>query len=632
MKVSCAWLNNYFDTELPETDVIADALTFHAAEIDEVEGEMLDVKVLPDRAAYMLSHRGVALEVAASLDLPLKEDPLRMPLNEQPATDLLSIDIENSDQCPRYMATLVRGVKIGPSPAWLKQALESVGQRSINNVVDATNYVMLDIGQPLHAFDAKKLAEKDGTYTIQVRGALEGENITTLTGEEYVLPEDTLLIVDRNADAAIGIAGVKGGKRAAIDDSTTDIVIESANFNGTSVRKAAQALKLFTDASSRFQNKPSAVLAAYGMQHVVKLILDIAGGELVGVVDRSTPPAEVTAVSISLEEVNSRLGTTYTKEEVHGAFSRLGFEATMVENIFTVVPGFERNDIRLKEDLVEEVGRILGYDRIQGTELPLQGVAPDKARYLGIERLKDFLTERGYSEVSTQTFAAEGDIELANPLQTDRPWLRDSLLANLDDALTRAALAAPRLVGPDKDIRLFEIGNVFTKDGEFLLLALGARALAGKLDKDALKEHVATLEQELFGVPALARFSLGGDCAEFNLSKVNLEKLGEEYVPAKVGLGRYRPFSAYPFALRDVAVWTPQGTEEREVANLIMREAGELLVRIDLFDTFEKEGQISYAFRLVFESMERTLSDADLDPAMERITKALNAQEGWVVR
>lgn len=631
MKVSRAWLQNYFATELPSVETIADALTFHAAEIEDVEGEVFEVNVLPDRAAYMLSHRGVAREVAASLDLPLGNDPLAQPLPEYPSTNELAIEVEN-EGVKRYVGALMRGVTVGPSPDWLRNALQAVGQRSINNIVDATNYVMLDLGQPLHAFDAKKLGVKDGGYRILVRGALEGESITTLTNDTYALPEGTLLIVDGHTSAPLGIAGVKGGKVAEVDAGTTDILIEAATFDGTLVRRAAQGLKLFTDASSRFQNKPSSMLAAYGMRDVIALITKIAGGEVVGVVDYYPEPEIATALSVSAAAINARLGSTYSIAEMGAALTRLGLTYTEQEGVYTVIPPLERKDLTIPEDLAEEVGRVLGYDRIPSTELPQAGVAPDQARFRGIERIKDFLVERGYAEVSTQSFAKEGEIVLANPLQADYPTLRPSLLPNLEAALDRAALAAPRLVGPDKDIRVFEIGTVFTKEGEFLVLAFGARALVGKLPTDLVKDHVATLEQEVFGMPVKARYVLDANAVELSLTEVNLEKLGADYASTIPSLGAYKPFSQYPFALRDIAVWTPEGTVESEVANVILSAVGDLLVRIDLFDEFAKEGRTSYAFRLVFESPDRTLSDADLDPAMERVTEALNARAGFEVR
>lgn len=635
MKTSRAWLQKYFDSALPEAEALADLLTFRAAEIEEVAGEMIDVNVLPDRAAYLLSHRGVAKEISAALDVPLSRDPLGEDLPAYPSEDVVSVALDAEQKCTRYIGALVRGVTVGPSPEWLKDALEAVGQRSINNVVDATNYVMLDIGQPLHAFDAAKLSERDGRYAIQIREAAEGESFTSLSGDAYELPEGTLLIADGNADGAIlGIAGVKGGSRALVSETTTDLLVEAAHFDGTAVRRTAQKLKLFTDASSRFQNKPSPALAAYGMRDVLALITKIAGGEVVGVTDVFPNPPEPTTVSVSLAHINSLLGASFVVEDVRDALRRLGFSYTEVEDSLIVLVPFERKDLVVPEDLVEEVGRTLGYERIEPVQLPLLEGVPDQARFRGIERIRDFLVERGYTEVSTPSFAEEGDIELANPLQGDKPYLRASLIANMKDALTRAAAVAPRVLGPDPFVKIFEIGSVFTKAEEHLVLSMGAVATTGKPDQAAaaLKQDVMALEQDLLQMPSHARYSLDAQAMELNIGTLNLEKLGEEYAPRTARMGAFTPYSIYPSALRDIAVWTPEGTEETEVTSAIIAAAGDYLARIDLFDRFEKEGRISYAFRLVFESKERTLADTDLDPAMQNVTEALNGRDGWQVR
>jgi phenylalanyl-tRNA synthetase beta chain len=638
MKVSRTWLQKYFEAPLPSAEEIADALTFHSFEIEEVAGDLLDVKVLPDRAADCLSHRGITREVSAVLNIPLARDPLREALEEFPTTSKLSISVEDDTACPRYMGAIVRGVKVGSSPAWLREAIESVGQRSINNVVDATNYVMLDIGQPLHAFDVgklqKKLEAKDGAYAIRVRGAYE-EKITTLTGEEYALPDGTLLIVDENSDAPVGIAGIKGGIAAAITTDTTDLIIESASFDGTMIRKASQRLKLWTDASQRFQNKPSPELVAYAMRDVLKLITDIAGGEVEGVVDVYTQRAEGSPdsfsapVSVSLSKINALLGSSYQLEEVEHAFDRLGFSYSVLNDEFVVTPPFERRDITISENLIEEVGRILGYENIQSVSLPTLAQVPDQKRFRGVERIKDFFVERGFTEISTQTFAVEGDILLANPLDQTRPALRTTLAENMREALVRAATVAPRVLSPNEPIKLFEIGTVFTNTGESLALVFGA---AHRGEASMLEQTAQDLKEGLI----IESFAIDSNVYEATLPELHLETYGEGYEPRTISLGAYRPFSIYPFALRDVAVWTPAGTEEDEVANLILGSAGELLARVDLFDRFEKtiddETRISYAFRLVFESFERTLSDEDLNPLMEKITNTLNSQKGWQVR
>jgi phenylalanyl-tRNA synthetase beta chain len=341
-------------------------------------------------------------------------------------------------------------------------------------------------------------------------------------------------------------------------------------------------------------------------------------------------------------------------------FDMLGLPYTLKisEGLFTVIPPFERRDIVIPEDLIEEVGRILGYDHVQSESLPAMSTSPDQARFRGIESIKDFLIEHGWSEISTQTFARDGDISLANPLDQTRPALRTSLAENMIDALARAKVVAPRVFGPAPELKLFEIGTVFRKDTEHLSLVLGYDQLIGKKRLSVIDEIVEQLREFLstdkaaLPAEALVRTDV---IAEISLADLDLEELsrrstkeGMSYIPKQIALGAYKSFSLYPFALRDIAVWTPAGTEESEVINIIAHEAEKvsaianngdsLLARIDLFDRFEKKNdagdveRISYASRLVFESMDRTLSDEDINPLMEKVTAALNAQEGFEVR
>ena len=602
MKVSLKWLQNYFEKPLPNAEAISDAYTFHAFEIDEMKGDMLDVKVLPNRAADCLSHRGVAKELAAILDVPLAKDPLAEALPDFSKSNKLSVEIENPKKCLRYMGAVVKGVKVGPSPVWLVEAIESVGQRSINNVVDATNYVMLNIGQPLHAFDASKLVQKDGTVAIGVRNAKLGEKITTLSNEVYELSENIVVITDAHADAPIALAGIKGGKSAEVTTDTTNLVIESANFDGTTTRRAAQALKLFTDASQRFQNRPSPELAAYGMRDVLALITDIAGGEVECVVDEYSARPMAAPVSVSLSRINGVLGSDFSHEQVADVFRRLGLETRIADEVFTVMPSFERTDLTIPEDLVEEVGRIIGYDQVPPTVLPTATV-PDQSRFRGIERMKDQLIEQGFIEVSTQSFAKKGDVLLANPLDKNMPALRTTLEANLADALTRAKYVAPRVLPPNQKPKLFEVGTVFPKEGEFVELRMTERV-------PEWGEKAATVD---------------------NLSVAKLEDYGKEYTPVRYELGAYQPFSLYPFITRDIALWVPVGTDVAGIEKTIREHATALLARLDQFDSFEKEGRVSYAFRLVFESMERTLTDEEVNGIIEAISAALRAA-GYEVR
>ena len=599
MKISRAWLQKYFDEPLPDANALADALTFHAFEIEEIAGDMMDVKVLPNRAADCLCHRGIAKELSAILNLPLKSDPLRAPL---PMMNIVSpylrVEIENPKKCLRYMGAVVKGVKVGPSPTWLKEALEAVNQRSINNIVDAANYVMLDIGQPLHTFDAKNLS------SINIRDAKEGEKMMILSGEIYTVPKGTLLIADGNTGEAIGIAGIKGGKRVEVTGATTDLIIESANFDSTAIRRTAQALKLSTDASQRFQNRPPPELAAYGMRDVLALIGQIADGEVACIVDeyptRAPAPA---AVSVPLAKINSVLGADFSKEEVADVFQRLGLPAEVKGDTFTVTPPFERADLSIPEDLAEEAGRILGYDRVSAALLPASDVGrstsymAEQAKYRGIEKVKDWLTERGFTEISTQSFAATGDIILANPLDKAKPALRANLDENMKEAMARATYVAPLVLAPNEKPKLFEVGIVFKKEGEAL--------------------EIKTSEP-VSGLPEIQEDA--------------------EYKPMRYKLDAYRPFSIYPFIVRDISFWvhssdgeTPFGPDvgKETMEGLIREHAGPLLTRLNLLDRYEKEGRISYAFRLVFQSMDRTLTDAEVNDTMRIVSMAL-AQIGTV--
>lgn len=632
MKVSLNWLQNYFEEPLPDAEEVAEALTMHAFEVEDVEGDSMDVKILPDRASYALSHRGVALELGAALNRPLSEDPLRRPLPEYAPTDELSVDIEVPDRCGRYMGAVVKGVTVGPSPQWLKEALEAVGQRSINNVVDATNFVMLNIGQPLHAFDAAKLAKKDGAWAVQVTGALEGERITTLSGDDIALPEGTLIIRDRHADQALGIAGIKGGKAAEVDASTTELIVEAANFDGPSVRRAAQGLKLFTDASLRFQNRLSPQMPAYGMREVLALITQVAGGEVTGVVDAYPSPEQSRfPVSCTLSDIERVLGVSFSESDVADALTRLSLTyATPTAGSFEVSVPFERRDIAIAEDLVEEVGRTLGYDRVPSKQLPPLDGGIENVRANGLEQIKDFLVARGYTEVATRSFNEAGEIMLRNPLDATKPALRGSLAPLLSEALQRAVAVAPRALGPKKEVLLFEVGTIFTNKGELLSLGIAYAPLIGKKQPARLEEEVRALEDAFPEILHDKRSE--GEVMSFTIDTEKVSALGSGEAATHDALGAFEPFSVYPFALRDIAVWTPAETPEVEVAELIRTHAGPYVVRIDCFDRFEKEGRISYAFRLVFESMERTLTDEDIAPSMEAVTSALNNKAGYEVR
>lgn len=593
MKISRDWLQKYFEKPLPSAQELAGALTFHAFEIESVEDNVLDVKITPNRGHDCLSYRGIAKEVSAILNVPIASDPLGdMPV--LPATPTLRVHIEDG-RCLRYIGGVIKGVRVGPSPAWLVKRLAAMGQKSINNVVDATNFVMFNIGQPLHAFDAAKLMAKDG-HAIEIRHAREGENILALDAKEYSLTPDMLIIADKHADVGIGIAGVKGGVAASITEATTDLIIESANFDGASVRKTAKALNLRTDASQRFEQVISPELAAYGMRAAADLIVKLAGGEVVGFVDVYPNPQETHAVEIALQRINDTLGLSLSGEQVAHVFERLGFSYIDLRNRYNVTIPFERLDLEISEDLIEEVGRIIGYDAVPAVELPLvSGTIAVNQNFAAAERVREDLTARGYSEVFTSVFQDEGERAVLNKVDSVRPYLRATLTHGLNEALKKNI--------PHKDllalqeVKLFEIGAVW-KDGEEKMM-VGIVSEKESAKEDPLSMYV---------------------------------KASETYESLPLSATeRYQSFSRYPSITRDIALWVPAETSSEDVQKDIQEYAGDLCVRVDLFDEFKKGERISFAFRLVFQSFEKTLTDDEVKPHMDAVYAAV-AKQGWEVR
>lgn len=603
MKVSYNWLNNYVDKKLPPVAEVADALTFHAFEIDGIEeaggDSVLDVKVTANRGHDCLCHRGIAQELSAILKLPLNQqyDPFTKKPDFSKTTDEVKVVLD-TPLCRRYIAGYIKNVQVGPSPEWLKQSLEAIGQRSINNVVDATNMVMFNTGQPLHAFDAAKIGKNSkGVYEIEVRDALKLEAVTDLTGKDYILNPGNLVIGSWGKDnlpTFLGIAGVKGGLPAAIDDTTTDIVIESANFDGVSVRKTAQALKLRTDASARYEQGLSPELCAYGMQQAVDLVLHMCGGELAGFVDVYPEPQQPMFANVTVEKVNKVLGTQLTAADIADVFVRLGFAYKEEAGVFEVHVPPQRLDLIIPEDLVEEVGRIVGYDKVPATPLPAIEKAPDvNALFYAGEKMRQELVMQGYSEVFTSVFAEAGERAVANKIGGDKPYLRDSLLPGLEDALKKN-IPNKDLLGL-KEIKLFEIGVVWRGGKEITML--GTISEKGKAEEKELQPLSAAQYDNLPTSPA----------------------------------ERFAPFSKYPYIVRDIALWTPAGTNDAEVCADIKTQVGELAQSVRLFDRFEKGERVSLAYRIVFQSFERTLTEVEANAAMDNVAKALKAK-GFEIR
>lgn len=653
MLISYRWLNEYLYGKLPTVEKAGEILTMNSSEVESIDkidlpvpdlglsrDYILDVKVLPNMAHHCLCHRGIAKEFSALLDLPIKKYSRDISENNIEASKLkLNINIRNSNDCRRYIGRVVENIKIGPSPLWLKNRLEALGQRSINNLVDATNFVMLELGQPMHVFDADKI----GGDLIEIKRAKSGDYIKTLDNKEIVLDEDVLVI--SNNDKALAIAGIKGGTLAEISEKTKNIILESANFNPVLIRRTAQKIKIQTDASKRYENDLSPEVAEEAMDLLTKLIIEIAGTADTKVGNKSDiypEPVSEYKLNISTPEVEKLLGLSISSEEIRDIFRRLDFKYDFNNNVFTVIIPSERLDIRIKEDLIEEILKIYGYDKLKDNkkEKNTEKGQINKSFYYSL-KIKKILMENGFSEIYGYTFSEKGEIELANSVAPDKKSLRNNLVDSMANYLEFNARYSELVDMPQ--IKIFEIGKVFRNNDEHNNFAIGVKTPLGNknLPKDnvVLAEITAILEKELN--LKLKGINKNDNIIEFNfdelVARLPEPKAYDVELPITSASMRFKKISIYPFSVRDVAVFVPEGTEENEIWDIIKKEAGDLLVKNRLFDVFTKKfpdgsAKTSYAFRLVLQSYDHTLSEEEISGVMTRITTKLNNQNGWQVR
>jgi phenylalanyl-tRNA synthetase beta chain len=644
MLVSWNWLKDYIgETDLTAEDA-ANLLGMHAFELEGIEEQandtIIDVDILPNRSSDCLCQRGIARELASITGIPLTHDPLAT-TPELPRTDAISVEIADSSACPRFSASLVTGVTVGESPQWLKDRLEAIGQRPINNIVDATNYVMFAIGQPIHAYDAELFPQVDGQWRFAVRFAREGEEVSLIPeggkDEERVVEcvGTELLIVDQSSDTPIGLAGVKGGSFAGVHAGTTKIIIEAAHFHPTVTRKTARRLGIVIDASKRFENEPSRELIPYTQAEVTKLITDIAGGTLEGVVDVYLEKSSAPTTTVAPEQVNALLGLKLTTSEMVALLERLGATVRRDNDQLEVTSPWERTDLTIAEDFIEEIGRLHGYQHIDAVAPAPRPLTEMNARHYYSERIRHALMGAGFSEVITSSFRKKDEVQLKNSLASDKSYLRSNLTKSLNAVLdTNAGFAD--LLGT-QDTRVFEIGTVFHKTeagvGEHVALALGARVkpsgYSGKEDK--LLAAATKLVEEVLNTQI--EWTTEKGVAECNFSML-LSKLPAPtaYEPVAVADAiSYQPFSSYPYVTRDIALWVSEGTTTEEVETVLNEHAGSLRVRTTQFDEFTKDGRTSLGFRLVFQATDRTLTDSEINDVMNAVYTAA-AAKGWEVR
>jgi phenylalanyl-tRNA synthetase beta chain len=625
----------------------------------------LVVDVTPNRGE-LLSHLGVARELA-----PRGEDGIELPKfpndrghacavkagrreAEAPGID---VAIEDEQGCTRYMGAVLRGVTVCPSPEWLATRLRAVGLRPINNVVDATNYVLHELGQPIHAFD---LALLRGGRVV-VRRARAGETLTTLDGVERALLETDVVIAD--VERTVALAGVMGGQNSEVGESTTELFIEVALFDPRLVRKTARRLGLNTDASHRFERGVDPEGQPTAMHRVIELIQAVAGGTAAGAVDLVPHPYERRAIGLREERAEKVLGIALTPKEIRDLLEPIGFEVnTKPKPIRVLVPGF-RPDVTAEIDLVEEIARRRGYGSFPEALVPFRPTAVPEHPVIAVERrMRALFVRWGFLESVTAGFAPEGvgEVPLLNPLSAEEGFLRAALgpglLRRLEHNLARGV----------RDVRLFELGTVFfAAQGGGLpreqqrvaaVFTGGSRPAhwsgpAPDYDVWDLKGLMEELSAEYPGGRVEARDGrfvlLAGDGTEVGTGRMAAE--GEVDAPAWAaasfvveaalpvgGASRvdvlYQPIPVHPGSERDLALLVPSGTSAAEVDGTIRGSAGALLEDAHPFDLYEgkgiPEGTRSVAFRLRFRAPERTLTDAEVDGAVAAVLRALEERHG----
>ncbi len=621
---------------------------------------ILELEITPNRSDW-LSHLGVAREIGVFTGLPVKAPE---PVLPSTASAEGSVRLEG-EGCAFYTLRRISGVKVGPSPQWLRDRLAAVGLRSVNNVVDITNYVLFELGQPLHAFDAAKISGP-----LQVRSASEGEAFRALDGREYKLPAGSLVIADDNGPAAL--AGVMGGEGSGVTESTTDILLESAVFEPSGVRRASRALGLFSDSSYRFERGVNPEGVAIASARAVELILQVAGGTAEPTLLVSGKCPERGKVSLRHSRVRDLLGISLSNSEIESALARVGLEKLAAgDETRWSIPGYRR-ELRREADLIEEIARVVGIEKIPSlAQGPFAASSDADDAYDFAMNLRRSLAGMGFHEARTSTLVSAADVShfgeavaLKNPFGDDQSQLRNSLVPGLLSALRR------NLDQGAKSIALFECGRVFQPDGEGQRLAIvltgerhesswrgGAERSWDVFDLTGVVRQLACLlEQDI--VPSLVPVAPFGACADVFLNGKKIGVVGQLTPAVAREIGTSTPLlsaefdldiwraaastktqvaalAKFPGSARDIAFVAPLALPYGEVRSLIETLKEPLLESVRLFDLFtDPKGEKipsdkkSMAISLTFRSPERTLTTEEIQAAADRIKVSLREKLG----
>jgi len=641
---------------------------------------ILDIDVTPNRPDC-LSIVGIAREVTALTGQGLHPPEVEYEEAASPIAQQISVEIADPDLCPRYCANLITGIKLAESPRWMQQRLLKCGMRPINNIVDITNYVMLEYGQPLHAFDYHQIKGRK----IIVRRATEGETIVTLDGIERLLSRDMLVIADE--EQAVAIAGVMGGADSEVTQETTSVLLESANFSPPSIHYTGRVLCLPSEACMRFERGISPELTIPALKRATQLIVQLAGGKAAkGLIDAYPGKRAPESILLSTDQVKQLLGVEFSLDQIVEVLTALGFDCNIASaSEVRVTAPYWRSDIHQAVDLIEEVARIIGYDNIPATMLAQPVPRQSPAPILSLkQKVRYSLIGCGFQEVITYSLTSlellnkllsephplePMPLRVANPMTVEQEYLRPNLRANL-----LAVLSANRRY-EDSGIRLFELGKIyiprqndlpnepemlcgilsgFRSDkswhgGDDLLDFYDAKGvvegLLAQLDVEANFE--GSEDESLHPVKQAAIVIAGnrlGVVGELHpkvlqafevpeaayLFEINLTAL----LPFTLGHKMFQPISRFPTIVRDIAVVVDAGVAHQRVENIV--KSFPLVERITIFDVYSGEqlpsGKKSLAYSVTFQSPTHTLTDEEVDQVQQQILDRLSSELGATLR
>ncbi len=608
---------------------------------------------------------GIAREAAATFDKTFVPPVVTETGNDEDVNDYVKVSVENTDLCPRYCARVVKNIKIGPSPKWMQRRLASVGIRPINNLVDITNYVMEEYGQPMHAYDLETIAG----HQIVVKTAQDGETFTTLDGQERKVDKDVLMICD--GEKAIGIAGIMGGENSMITDDVKTMLFEAACFDGVNIRKSSKRVGLRTDASGKFEKGLDPNNAKAAIDRACQLVEELGAGEVVGgTVDVYGKEKHPVRVPFDADKINAMLGTDISEEEMLGYFKKIDLEYDP-ETKEVIAPTFRQDLFRLA-DIAEEVARFYGYDNIP-TTLPNGEATTGKLSFkLRIEQAaRDIAEFCGFSQGMCYSFESpkvfdklllpkdsplRRTVEIMNPLGEDYSIMRTT---SLNGMLTSLATNYNRR---NKDVRLYELGNIYLPKSlpltdlpeERMQFTLG---MYGKGDFFSMKgvveeffEKIGMKDRETYDPNAgkpylhpgrqaniLYDGKVVGYLGELHPEVADIYGIGERAYVAVIDMPeimeyatfdrKYYGIAKYPAVTRDISMVVPKHILAGQIEEVISAKGGQYLESYALFDLYEgaqiREGFKSVAYSTVFRAKDKTLSDAEVTEAMERILKAL---------